>query len=342
MKKLETTIINFKDMKISVGRKLEIINLFDAPYLYIYLNAIKKDHQILKILRKKKNFYKEYNQKKISEYVDCSIIIKKEQTDVLTEILSLDQDLYLIGINDIHKVNEEIIEKKDVKKLWKSKNKIFSIVFTSDENSVEITVNKSKIDINLNKLVKQIKKNSENPKKVIRKYTIRSFLILLPSYLILFFVMINCLLLISSSLLSNLMIFLIGVFFPLVIILFPTISKRFFMLSEIRMVLCTYGVLILYLIAIFFSYMEASEFSYSKWNNKNYCDRRYSMVYNIDKEQFIGKDKKLVYDKLGNTCVFEDKEKICYRVDSYMIYNYFLCFHFDENNKVTKYNEPSW
>lgn len=76
--------------------------------------------------------------------------------------------------------------------------------------------------------------------------------------------------------------------------------------------------------------------------------------FNLEKEDEIkkfirqncnnqdGKDKKMVYEKLGNACVFEDKEKICYHVDSYMIYNYFLCFHFDENNKVTKYNEPSW
>lgn len=34
MRKLETAIINFKDMKISVDRKLEIINLFDAPYFF--------------------------------------------------------------------------------------------------------------------------------------------------------------------------------------------------------------------------------------------------------------------------------------------------------------------
>lgn len=342
MRKLEAAIINFKDMKISVDRKLEIINLFDAPYFLIYLNAIEKDHQILKSLRKKKKFYKEYNQKNISEYVDCSIIIKKEETNLLTEILSLDQDLYLIGMNDICEVNEQIRDKKDIKKLWKSKDKVFSIAITSEENSIEITVNKSKLDLNLNKLVKEIKKNSENPKKVIRKYTIRSFLILLPRYLILYYLMISCLFIITMSPFSNFTIFLIEVFFPLAIILFPTISKHFLMLSEIKMVLCTYGIFILYLIIILLNMVEATDFSYDKWNNEAYCDRRSSMVENIDKEQFIGKDKKLVYEKLGNACVFEDKEKICYHVDSYMIYNYFLCFHFDENNKVTKYSESSW
>lgn len=342
MRKLEAAIINFKDMKISVDRKLEIINLFDAPYFLIYLNAIEKNHQILKLLRKKKKFYKEYNQNKISEYVDCSIIIKKEQTEVLIEILSLDQDLYLIGMNDVCEINEQIKEKKDIKKLWKSKDKVFNIAFTKEENSVEITVNKSKLDLNLNKLVKQIRKKSENPKKVIRKYTIRSFLLLLPRYLILYYLMISCLFIITISPLSKFTIFLIEVAFPLAIIFFPTISKHFLMLSEVKMILCTYGIFILYLLIILLGMIEATDFLYDKWNNEAYCDRRVSMVDSIDKEQFIGKDKKLVYEKLGNACVFEDKEKICYHVDSYMIYNYFLCFHFDENNKITKYNEPSW
>jgi len=87
-------------------------------------------------------------------------------------------------------------------------------------------------------------------------------------------------------------------------------------------------------------------FSTTKWQDQNYCDVRYMMIPDLQKNyQFIDMPKKDLYALLGNpnnkTCGYdyEKDKKICYITLYGDLNSKFLCFFFNENNTIIEVKE---
>ncbi len=170
--------ISFYGIKIKTDKRLEIVNLFDVKYFIIIIDSIEINNKILTLLQKQVKFYREYDFNQKSKYINCAVIIEKKQKDILENILSLDEDLYLIGINNI----EEIEKYQKIDELWKHKNGMCNIMFSNYESIIEITIDKLILDLNKKELKKSIKEiigKSRNKNSIYLGILLSCFLLLL-------------------------------------------------------------------------------------------------------------------------------------------------------------------
>lgn len=126
----------------------------------------------------------------------------------------------------------------------------------------------------------------------------------------------------------------------------PLIFKYMIKCSFLKVSICCFTILLLYIFVIEIITRPYKEFSPERWNNNKFCKTRHVMIDNL-KDQYKLKEKSVdeIYKLLGkpgeNKCddweTFSKKSsyhELCYEIgDEYDKYIFF-CFSFDENGYV--------
>lgn len=132
---------------------------------------------------------------------------------------------------------------------------------------------------------------------------------------------------------------------PIIFILLPITFKKKLHIGEFLATDYSFIIIIIFIVIILIygylinNYFE--RFSYTKWNNNNYCNLRYKMINSLEKRyELVGMNKKGIYNILGKTdnkiCQYdyEENNKICYLVLETTMRNDFYCLYLDENGIV--------
>lgn len=130
--------VNIENVKITHNIIVKILNLFIFNDLLIIIDSLEKNNDIFKMLEDKKIQYITYD---INEKItNCVIILPKEKLDILKNIISINIDLYFLGINNINKLTEYLDSLNNISnRLLNAKIADFIIDFWNSEKCIEIT-----------------------------------------------------------------------------------------------------------------------------------------------------------------------------------------------------------
>lgn len=163
MKKLNklfngTISIDFENVKINSNIMIKILDLFTFENLLILIDFLEKDSYLFKIFEKENIRYITENKHGVNKkYTNCAIILSRKNINVLRSNDLLNADLYVMGINNISKLDECLDSLSNISnKLIKKKLVDFIVDFWNSEKCINITADSTNYQKNI--MTKEIKK----------------------------------------------------------------------------------------------------------------------------------------------------------------------------------------